>query len=291
MAMQPWRASTRDIRERVWRDHVVPHLGPLQLRQLRPSDVQAWVGMLSTSGSAASSIDLCYRTLASVMRSVAKDKLIYESPCSGVRLPLADRSSSALEPLTVKRVQALADEVPDRYRAFVLVSAGLGLRQGEVCRLTVERVDFRHRRVTINRQVVTGKTSADHSLGPVKTAVSNRTIPLPSSVADALAAHLAKFGEGPARLCFATSEGTMVGRQAWSTVLRSAARRCGVDPSSHDLRHHCASLLNSCWVFTSGCRLVPRAQVSGDRTRHLRTSVAVGRGSDYGRLRRRSPAE
>jgi integrase len=255
MAAQPWRASTRDVRERVWRDHVVPHLGHLQLRQLRPSDVQAWVGMLSTSGAAASSVDLYYRTLASVMRSASRDKLVHESPCAGIRLPSADRPSSALVPLTVEQVQTLADEVPDRYRALVLVSAGLGLRQGEACGLTVDRVDFLRRRVTISRQVVTGKTSADHAFGPVKTAASNRTIPLPVSVADVLAAHLAEFGEGADRLIFVTSEGTMVGRQAWSTVFKSATRRRGIDASSHDLRHHCASLL-----IAAGCS--PRAVAS-----------------------------
>jgi integrase len=255
MATQPWRASTRDVRERVWRDHVVPHLGHLQLRQLRPSDVQAWIGALSTSGSAASSVDLYYRTLASVMRAAARDKLIHESPCLGVRLPSADRSSRALVPLTTEQVQALAAAVPDRYRALVLVSAGLGLRQGEACGLTVDRVDFLRRRVTINRQVVTGKTSAAHTLGPVKTSASNRTIPLPGSVADVLAAHLAEFGEGPSRLIFTTGDGTMVGRQAWSTVFKAATRRLGIEASSHDLRHHCASLL-----IAAGCS--PRAVAS-----------------------------
>jgi len=157
--------------------------------------------------------------------------------------------------LTVEQVQALADEVPARYRALVIVSAGLGLRQGEACAVTADRVDFLRRRVTINRQVVTGKTSTAHMLGPVKTPASNRTIPLPSSVSNILAAHLAEFGEGPGRLIFVTSEGTLIGRQAWSTVFKSATRRLGIDASSHDLRHHCASLL-----IAAGCS--PRAVAS-----------------------------
>jgi integrase len=109
--------------------------------------------------------------------------------------------------------------------------------------------------VTIDRQVVSGKTSEGHTFGPVKTPASNRTIPLPASVADALAAHLAEFGAGRDGLVFTTREGTMVGRQAWHTVLTSAARRLGIDVSSHDLRHHCASLL-----IATGCS--PRAVAS-----------------------------
>jgi hypothetical protein len=40
---------------------------------------------------------------------------------------------------------------PKRYRALVVASAGLGLRQGEACALTVDRVDFLRRKVTVDR--------------------------------------------------------------------------------------------------------------------------------------------
>jgi integrase len=60
------------------------------------------------------------------------------------------------------------------------------------------------------------------------------------------------FGEGPNRLIFTTSKEKMVGRQAWSKVFKTAAGRLGIEASSHDLRHHCASLL-----ISAGCS--PRA--------------------------------
>jgi integrase len=37
-------------------------------------------------------------------------------------------------------------------------------------------------------------------------------------------------------------------RSTWADVFRSAAKAIGVDASSHDLRHHCASLL-----ISAGC--------------------------------------
>ena len=94
---------------------------------------------------------------------------------------------------------ALADEVLRRYRALVLVSAGLGLRQGEACGLTVDRLDFRRRKVTVDRQLVTLAGVGMAVLGPVKTASSNRVLPLPSSVRDVLAAHLAEDPAGTRR--------------------------------------------------------------------------------------------
>jgi integrase len=80
--------------------------------------------------------------LAAVMRAARRDRLIYESPCDGVRLSRSDRSGSALVPLTSDQVRAIAATVPERYRALVLASAGLGLGQGEACGLVVDRVDF-----------------------------------------------------------------------------------------------------------------------------------------------------
>jgi len=48
----------------------------------------------------------------------------------------------------------MADACPDRYRAPVVLDAGTGLRQGESFGPTVDRVDFLHRQVRVNRPVV-----------------------------------------------------------------------------------------------------------------------------------------
>jgi integrase len=250
---QPWRETTRESRETVLDRHIVPTFGAMPLRAVRPSDVQAWVGRMSATGLASSSVGAYFRVLAQMMRAAERDKLIAVSPCVGVRLPRADRAATSLTVLTSAQVAALAAEVPERYRALVVASAGLGLRQGEACALTVDRIDFLRRKVTVDRQVVT--TRAGCELGPPKTPSSNRVIPLPASVGEMLAAHLSAFGEGPHRLLFRTVDGTMLSRQTWHATFSAAARRLKIDASTHDLRHHAASLL-----IASGCS--PRAVAS-----------------------------
>jgi integrase len=54
---------------------------------------------------------------------------------------------------TVAQVQALADALPGRYRALVLVAAYGGLRWAELVGLRVRRVDLLHGRVTVAEQV------------------------------------------------------------------------------------------------------------------------------------------
>ena len=54
--------------------------------------------------------------------------------------------------------------------------------------------------MTVDRQLVTDRVGTD--LGPTKTKASNRTIPLPQVVVDALAAHLATYPAGEHGLVF-----------------------------------------------------------------------------------------
>jgi len=252
---QPWRESTRSSREAVLDAQILPAFGRLPISSIRPSDVQAWIGRMSANGLAPSTVEAYFRVFAQIVGSARRDRLIAETPCDGVRLPRRDRGHSVSRVLSVDEVARLADEVPARYRALVIVSAALGLRQGEACGLAVDRVDFLRRTVTIDRQVVTRKRAGDAGFGPPKTPSSVRTIPLPSTVADVLAAHLAEFGEGPDRLVFTTSTGAMISRQTWHGAFSAAAKRSGIDASSHDLRHHAASLL-----ISAGCS--PRAVAS-----------------------------
>jgi integrase len=142
----------------------------------------------------------------------------------------------------------MAEAVPVRYRALIYTSAGLGLRQGEACGLTVDRVDFLRRRVTIDRQLVTPPGAGPVKFGPTKTPSSNRALALPDAVGTVLAAHLAQYEPGLDGLIFTSRTGAALRRSTWSDVLRSASRSLGLDASTHDLRHHCASML-----IAAGC--------------------------------------
>ena len=65
-AAQPWRGSTRGCRESVIEHQIVSTFGRMELRSVRPSHVQAWVGRLSASGLAASTVGTYFRVLAQI---------------------------------------------------------------------------------------------------------------------------------------------------------------------------------------------------------------------------------
>lgn len=76
--------------------------------------------------------------------------------------------------------------------------AGTGLRPGEAAGLTLDRVDFLHKTLRVDRQQL---TTRPHTFGPTKTKAGNRTVPLPEVVLDVLAAHVAEFGTGEQACC------------------------------------------------------------------------------------------
>jgi integrase len=112
----------------------------------------------------------------------------------------------------------------------------------------------------------------------LKTANSRRTVPLPQSVADALAAHLAEFGPGREGFILTAPEGGPVRgtrfRDVWRRTLQSAGM---VRVRPHDLRHFYASLL-----IDAG----ESVKVVQDRLGHASATVTL---DTYGPTRRSAP--
>ncbi|MGX5653172.1 tyrosine-type recombinase/integrase [Geodermatophilus nigrescens] len=239
-AAQVHRPTTAAHVETMLRRHVYPSLGDKQLSAVLPSDVQALVKRLSKT-LAPGTVGVIHRILSAVFKAAVRDRRIIASPCTGTRLPKVHKQR--IEPLSVEAVRAMTDAVPERYRALITLAAGTGLRQGEALGLTVDRIDFLRRQLTVDRQLVTMPDRPPY-LAPPKTQASVRVVPLPQVVVDALAAHLARWPSDG--FVFTTDLGNPIRRTAFSaTVWRPAVRAAGLDDTVtfHGLRHFYASLL------------------------------------------------
>ncbi|WP_329091369.1 MULTISPECIES: site-specific integrase [unclassified Streptosporangium] len=129
----------------------------------------------------------------------------------------------------------------------IIAAAGTGMRWSELAGLTVDRVDFLRRTVKVDRQLArTPKADGDMFIPP-KTKASNRVIPLPQTVVDALAAHLKEFGEGTERLIFTSPTGSPLNyknfrARTWVKTL-VGMEDAPEETTFHTLRHTYASLL------------------------------------------------
>jgi len=132
--------------------------------------------------------------------------------------------------------------MPTRHRGTVLTQAGLGLGIGELLGLRVADVDFLRRTVRVEWQF----TSGSRERSEPKTARSRRTIPAPQVVLDAIAGHRASYPAGAGGAVSTTTAGTPLGHvYDGHDLFRKAVASAGLPEgrTSHDLRHHFASLL------------------------------------------------
>jgi integrase len=241
--MQIHRPGTATSVEQQLRRHVYPLIGDRPIGAIRPSEVQAVTKQLGAS-LAPSTVDVVYRRMVSVFRAAVRDRIIPTSPCVDIKLP-GKRPDAATRLLTTGQVVALADAMPDRYRAVVLTGAATGLRPGELFGLTVDRVDFLRRSVKVDQQLVRVRGEGVE-LAALKTPSSYRTVPLPQTAADSLAAHLARWpADGDSGVVFTNQQRGPLQQRPFGAVWETARRRANLPAwaTPHDLRHYYASLL------------------------------------------------
>ena len=240
IAARPHRPTTARRMAGLIENHLAPTaLGSRRLVSVRPSEIQGWAADRARL-LAPSTMRLLLGLVRSVFAAAVLDRLIASSPVVKVTLPRAE--DERVVPLTIAQVRALADAMPPRYRAMVTVQAGLELRLGELLALRAQDVNFLGRTARIEGQIVSGARVRSEP----KTPRSRRTLPLPAVVGEALAAHMAAFPPAADGSLFTTRDGRPPTHVHYgTTTFRKAVEKAGLPAgtTSHDLRHHYASLL------------------------------------------------
>jgi integrase len=201
--------------------------------------VREWRARLLEEGVSATVAAKAYRLLRAVlMTAVNEGRLIPRNPC---QVRGADREVAGERPvLSVAEVMALADEVPARYRAMILLTTFASLRFGEVTALERRDIDLDAGTVDVRRAFVEvqGKGLV---AGPPKSRAGLRRVALPRAVAAELRKHLAEYvGRTRRRSCSRARRALRSGRgnarrlMRWNDAL-AAVGLPGV--RFHDLRH------------------------------------------------------
>ncbi|MFN8022237.1 MAG: site-specific integrase [Acidimicrobiales bacterium] len=234
-----WRPRThRTVEERL--RYAVEHFGDRPIASIRRGDVQAFVSGLPL---APSTVRVVMQHVTGVFNTALDDGLIGgRNPCDGVRLPRID--APQIFPLTTEQVEQLLDAAAEPFKAAIVIGAGLGLRQSEAAGLTVDRVDFLRRNVTVDRQWQQATGSATGAFVAPKTEASTRVVPADQWVLDHLAAHIQRHGLGADGVLL-HRDGEPFDSAKFGYEVRAARRRAGLPESVtfHDLRHFFASAL------------------------------------------------
>jgi integrase len=274
-ARQPWRASSRLSITSLFTCHVVPQLGQRPLNSLRRGDIETWTARLPL---AARTANQAARYLSTMLEGAVADGLIAQNPAHRAKRPRVD--IEPVVPFTADEAAALRAAAPGPFRVALTLGLGAGLRQSEATGLTVDRVDFLQRQLTVDRQLVS-PVRGDPSFGPPKTARSYRTVPLADVVLEELSAHLAEYGTGRDGLLLFQADGRPMVRPRFGVIWRQLRDRAGL-PSArfHDTRHTFASTL-----LSGGVSVAAAAEYLGHSPGELLRTYAHLLPADHDRAR------
>jgi integrase len=251
-------ALTYEATELRLRLHVYPVIGHLQLRRIKPSTIQSWVRSMDLATGYQRVI---FANVSAIFVAAIDDGLLAKNPCSARSVARPSPSHHKVVPWPAATVTAMHAAVSPRYRLAVTLASGLGLRQGEAFGLAVEDVDVNTGVVTVHRSVKV--FHGNQLVFGLPKGGKTRTVPLPTAVAEELAAHLEAYPprrvtlpweepgsrkEVTANLVLTTRERKALNRNYFNTAIwRPAQKRAGVEPARHNgmhaLRHWYASVL------------------------------------------------
>jgi integrase len=232
-------ARTREEYESLWRHHVEPFLGHIELAELATGTIRTWRSVLLDKGRSEDRTAKAYRLVRAILNTAVDDGRIKRNPC---RIKGAGEHRTAERPTaTIAQVHVLAAKMPDRYRVLVLAAAFTGLRWGELIALRRCDVDLAGRVIFVRRRLAQlGRGGMQE--GAPKSAAGVRNVALPPFLADQLKDHMEEYaGPGPEGLIFRGEKGAMLRRSnfgravKWPTTVTKAALPSGFH--FHDLRH------------------------------------------------------
>jgi integrase len=236
---RPLKPRTREGYERLFRLHLDPQLGRVDLVDLTTSVVRTWRAGLLSSGVGGATVAGAYRLLRAIMTTaVDEDELVRRNPC---RIKGADTHDHPERPTaTVAEVFAIADAMPRWWRALVLLAAFTSLRWGELIALRRQHFDLEAGFVSVKMAVT--ETDGELTVGSVKSAAGVRDVGIPATIIPELREHLDRWAErGSNGRVFVGERGATPRRRNFNRLWKQATNKAGIDREVglhlHDLRH------------------------------------------------------
>jgi len=228
------KVRTRELYDWLLDKYLLPDLGDVPIGKITPSLVRSWHADISRTGS-PTPVRQAYSLLRAMLSTAVADEVILRNPCAikGAGVSRSAERSVA----TVPQVLAVADTVPPRYRAFILMATWSSARWGELVALTRDRLDLLHGTMTVDRQLVELRGCRLQADTP-KSAAGVRTIHLPPHLLPELQHHLDTFVPSDCPYVFPNSKGEPIKRSSFRSVWLLARKKAGLpNLRFHDLRH------------------------------------------------------
>lgn len=159
--------------------------GSMQIRDVNATITKEFVLRMYQDGRSFSSIRHTLAILKVAFQNAVIDDVIYRNPISFHLSDVIPKATERREGITAREKELLLqamleDKWGQKLYDDVVILLETGLRISELYGLTVSNVDFKHRRLTIDHQVIIPmeRGTVTMQIGPPKSESGNRTIPL-----------------------------------------------------------------------------------------------------------------
>lgn len=228
------KPRTRSLYEGLLRYTIAPTLGTVPVRHLTPDAVRRWYAGLDPDKTRRNSH--AYGLLHAIAATAVTDGLLASNPCVIKRAMNTSRKRQPVV-LSVAEMGRLADAVPERFKALVLLAAWCGLRWGEVTELRRDDIGAGCEVVSVSRAVTRrdGLTRVDSTKSG-----EARTVVVPPHVRPVLKHHLDVHTKPDGdSLLFPNSKGAHLNDRVFAeSAYRPALKAIGREGVRvHDLRH------------------------------------------------------
>ncbi len=178
---------THEVYEGLYKLYIGPHFGMLSLDEVKSATVRAWRKRLLDDGRSEAQAVKAYRLLRAIFNTaVREDEILKANPC---RIKGFDAYHTPERPTaTLQQLEALAELMPARFHALILLAGFSGLRWGELIALRRMDIDVAAGTVRVHRKLIAVRGKL--MFGPPKSEAGTRTVVVPEAALRSLRVHL-----------------------------------------------------------------------------------------------------
>lgn len=272
---------------------VIPHIGNIPINSVEVSDVQDMINSLNDYGYSFSTIKKAYDVTNELFKYYRVITKTYFNPCEGVSLPDSKRKPIAVTRFLLKDEIAKFEEVATSkykngkpvfrmgYAAVLLMYTGM--REGELCSLKWNDVDFENRSISIYSTASKIKNDIIDTQSPYlyqvmvkdknKTQSSKRIIPMNDKAFMCLT-ELHKITGEEKYVCISQNHRLYYPEKIGVFVCKIARRAGIIDMDetcgAHILRHTFASML-----FRNGCDVKVISEILGHSSTKITEEIYI----------------
>lgn len=175
------RNNTKMYYTSVYTKHIEPILGKKKLKDVTQLQIKSLLKDLDKAGYQYETQNKVRIMLLDMFDKAMIDNFVLRNPCKGIRLVRDEK----------KDIRVFTREEQNEffecckgtfYDNLFVVAVATGLRQGELCALTWDDIDFEKREISVTKtllyQKLEGDTKKEFHINPPKTRTSERKVPI-----------------------------------------------------------------------------------------------------------------